>query len=101
MDTAKQPNDSLHQTHPAKWQRLALATAAPDLIAVLAGVRRSALGGMADISPDILASSSVTVAAGERLVPGIPEEDVMEVSAEEIEVKLSWRRGTLFFEASH
>ena len=64
---------------------------------VLVGVHRGALGGTADISPDILASSSVTVAAGEQLVLGIPEEDVMEVSVEEIEVKLSWRQGNLIF----
>ena len=64
---------------------------------VLVGVHRSALGGTADISPDILASSSVMVAAGEQLVLGTREEEIVEVSAEEIEVKLSWRQGNLIF----
>ena len=64
---------------------------------VLVGVHQSALGGTADNSPDILASSAVTVAAGEQLILGTPEEEITEVSPEEIEVKLSWRQGNLIF----
>ena len=64
---------------------------------VLVGVHQSATGGTADNSPDILASSSVTVAAGEQLILGTPEADITEVSPEEIEVKLSWRQGNLIF----
>jgi transmembrane sensor len=64
---------------------------------VLVGVHQSALGGTADVSPDVLASSAVTVAAGEQLILGTPEEEITEVSPEEIEVKLSWRQGNLIF----
>ena len=64
---------------------------------VLVGVHQRTPGGMADNSPDILASSSVTVAAGEQLILGTPEEEISEVSPEEIEVKLSWRQGNLVF----
>lgn len=48
--------------------------------------------------PPILAESETkAVAAGEELVLGAPEEIVVPVSAEEIEVKLSWREGRLIF----
>jgi transmembrane sensor len=64
---------------------------------VLVGVHQSTLGGTANNSPDISASTSVTVVAGEQLILGIPEEEITEVSPEEIEVKLSWREGNLIF----
>ncbi len=48
--------------------------------------------------PPILAQSpSNTVAAGEELLLGTPEEVVTPVSIEDIEVKLSWREGSLIF----
>lgn len=47
--------------------------------------------------PVITQSSSNTVKAGEELLLGAPEEAVTPVSAEDIEVKLSWREGSLIF----
>jgi transmembrane sensor len=64
---------------------------------VLVGVHQSPLGGMAKATPAVLAPSSVTVAAGEELTLGAPEEEITEVSPEEIEIKLSWRQGNLIF----
>jgi len=64
---------------------------------VLVGVHQSTPGGTAKVSPDIQVSSSVTVVAGEQLILGTPEEEITDVSPEEIEVKLSWRQGNLIF----
>lgn len=64
---------------------------------VLVGVHQSTPGGAGDVTPDIQVSSSVTVAAGEQIILGTPEEEITEVSPEEIEVKLSWRQGNLVF----
>ncbi len=64
---------------------------------VLVGVHRRTPGGVGDVMPDIEVSSSVTVAAGEQIILGTPEEEITEVSPEEIEVKLSWRQGNLIF----
>ena len=61
---------------------------------VLVGVHQSAPG---DVPSDVQVSSPVTVAAGEQLILGTPEEEITEVSPEEIEVKLSWRQGNLIF----
>ena len=47
--------------------------------------------------PRLVQSSTNTVQAGEELVLGAPEETVKSVSAEDIEVKLSWREGRLIF----
>lgn len=47
--------------------------------------------------PVITQSSSNTVKAGEELLLGAPEEAITPVSAEDIEVKLSWREGSLIF----
>ena len=47
--------------------------------------------------PRLVQSSTNTVQAGEELVLGAPEETVKPVSAEDIEVKLSWREGRLIF----
>ncbi len=48
--------------------------------------------------PPLLAQSSTnTVAAGEEMVLGVPDETATPVSPEEIEVKLSWREGRLIF----
>jgi transmembrane sensor len=54
-------------------------------------------GGTAEVTPAVLGSSSVTVAAGEQLILGSSQEEITEVSLEEIEVKLSWRQGNLIF----
>lgn len=64
---------------------------------VLVGVHQSAPGGVGDVTPDVQLSSSVTVVAGEQFILGAPEEEITEVSPEEIEVKLSWRQGNLIF----
>ena len=48
--------------------------------------------------PPILArGASTTVAAGEEIRLGVADETVVPVSAEEIEVRLSWREGRLVF----
>ena len=49
------------------------------------------------ITPAILPPSAVTVAAGEELILGSPEEEVTEISPANIEVKLSWQNGNLIF----
>lgn len=64
---------------------------------VLVGVHQSPHSGIAEVTPAVLAPSSVTVVAGEQLILGPPEEEITEVSPEEIEVKLSWRQGNLIF----
>ena len=64
---------------------------------VLVGVHQSH-GGTTEVMPAVLAPFSVTVAAGEQLTLGLPDEEITEVSPEEIEVKLSWRRGNLIFQ---
>ena len=48
-------------------------------------------------SPPVLEPSSVAVAAGEEVLLGSPDEAVVPVSLDEIEVKLSWRDGNLIF----
>ena len=64
---------------------------------VLVGVHKASSKGAIESSPVRLDSSSVTVAAGEELILGAPEEEIIEVSPAEIEVKLSWRQGNLIF----
>jgi len=64
---------------------------------VLVGVHKASSEGATEKSPERLDSSSVTVAAGEELILGAPEEEIIEVSPEEIEVKLSWQQGNLIF----
>ncbi len=64
---------------------------------VLVGVSPSPDVAMADVSPEILKPSSVTLAAGEEIVLGSADEKIMKISLEEIEVKLSWRKGNLIF----
>ena len=49
------------------------------------------------IPPVLTQSPSNTVQAGEELLLGAPEEIVTPVSSEDIEVKLSWREGSLIF----
>lgn len=65
---------------------------------VLVGVHQiTPVGVTDDVTPDIQVSSSVTVMAGEQIILGTPEEEVTNVSPDEIEVKLSWRQGNLVF----
>jgi transmembrane sensor len=64
---------------------------------VLVGVHQSH-GGPTEVMPVVLAPFSVTVIAGEQLTLGFPDEEITEVSPEEIEVKLSWRQGNLIFQ---
>lgn len=47
--------------------------------------------------PPTLPATAVTVAAGEELILGAPEEEIVDVSDADIEVKLSWRTGNLIF----
>ena len=49
------------------------------------------------VAPPVLQASSVALVAGEEVLLGSPDEDVVPVSPEEIEVKLSWREGNLIF----
>lgn len=64
---------------------------------VLVGVRQPPRDRTRETRPVILDSSSVIVAAGEELILGDPREEIVEVSPEEIEIKLSWREGNLIF----
>ena len=65
---------------------------------VQVGVYQSAHSGTTEVAPAPLSSSPVIVTAGERVDLGSPNEEIVEVSTEEIEVKLSWREGTLIFQ---
>lgn len=65
---------------------------------VRVGVHRGPKDGADPEGPAVLPVSSVTVAAGEELILGSPDEEITEVSADDIEVKLSWRSGNLVFE---
>jgi len=63
---------------------------------VVVGIQ--AAGVQPNVVPRILAQlSNNTVTAGEEIVLGAAQEVVTPVSAEEIEVKLSWREGRLIF----
>jgi transmembrane sensor len=64
---------------------------------VLVALHQGANSDTAEVAPAPLSSSPVTVAAGERVDIGSPNGGVVQVSTEEIEVKLSWRKGTLIF----
>jgi transmembrane sensor len=64
---------------------------------VVVGVPLNAYSGTAEVAPAPLSSSPVIVTAGERVDLGSPNEEIVEVSTEEIEAKLSWREGTLIF----
>ena len=47
--------------------------------------------------PAVLPMSSLTVKAGEEIILGSDDEIVTEVTAAEVEVKLSWQTGNLIF----
>lgn len=64
---------------------------------VVVGVR--APGVRRVVAPPVIAQSEDnTVAAGENLIMGGDEEIITPVSDEEIEIKLSWREGSLIFQ---
>lgn len=65
---------------------------------VLIGVHAQPHTEQVVVAPPVLESTSVSVAAGEEIVLGSRDEIVVPVSPEEIEVKLSWREGSLIFE---
>ncbi|MEM8682508.1 MAG: FecR domain-containing protein [Pseudomonadota bacterium] len=63
---------------------------------VVVGVR--APGAQRIVAPPVIAQSDDnTVAAGENLLMGADEEVTTPVSEEEMEIKLSWREGSLIF----
>ena len=64
---------------------------------VRVGVHQAVQNEAEATTPAVLPPSAVTVAAGEELILGSDEEEVTEVSAADIEVKLSWRNGNLIF----
>ncbi len=65
---------------------------------VVVGVR--APGMRRIVAPPVIAQSDDnTVAAGENLLMGADQEVATSVSAEEIEIKLSWREGSLIFQS--
>ncbi len=50
------------------------------------------------IPPVTLPESALTVSAGKELLLGSSEDDIQEIKPEEIEVRLSWREGSLVFQ---
>lgn len=64
---------------------------------VLVGVHRGSFDTEVDEPPVVLPMSSLTVKAGEEVILGTQEDVVTEVSAAEIEVRLSWQAGNLVF----
>ncbi len=64
---------------------------------VRVGVREQSVLTAAKPIPRVLAPTSVAVAAGEVLSLGAPVENVIQVSPEEIDMRLSWRDGNLIF----
>jgi len=63
---------------------------------VVVGVRAPGVQRI-EAPPVIAQSDENTVAAGENLLMGADEEVAMPVSEEDIEIKLSWREGSLIF----
>jgi transmembrane sensor len=49
------------------------------------------------VEPVVLPPTSVIVAEREELILGSPDEEITELSVDDIEVKLSWRHGNLIF----
>lgn len=64
---------------------------------VRVGVHAVVLNDEEPGAPAVMPLTSVTVAAGEELILGLPDEEVTEVSPADIDVKLSWRSGNLIF----
>lgn len=62
---------------------------------VRVGIHRAASAGAAD--PIVLPASSHTIPAGKELILGASGNEITDISAEDIEVKLSWRNGDLIF----
>jgi transmembrane sensor len=61
---------------------------------VLVGVRENS---SKSVDLPILAAGALTVEAGEEIAFGSAKGKVMKVTSEEIEVKLSWRKGNIIF----
>ena len=61
------------------------------------GVRGTPHAAKFVVAPPVLQSSAVAVAAGEEVLLGTPDENIVQVSLEEIAIKLSWREGNLIF----
>ena len=64
---------------------------------VLVGEHKQLSGTAVPVRPAVLAPSAVTVTAGSELVLGATEDEIKEVSPEDMAAKLSWRRGNLVF----
>jgi transmembrane sensor len=64
---------------------------------VKVGLRQPSVEESKNQAPARLPTSAITVAAGEALVLGESGEEITKVSADDIEVRLSWRNGNLIF----
>lgn len=64
---------------------------------VLIGVHARPHAEEVVVAPPVLQATSLAVTAGEEVLLGSPDEEIVPVSLEEIEVKLSWRDGNLIF----
>jgi len=64
---------------------------------VKVGIQQAPEKQIASIEPLTLPSDTLTVSAGEEIMLGEAKEQITEVSAEDIAVKLSWQKGNLIF----
>jgi len=64
---------------------------------VKVGIQEKPEKQIASIEPLTLPSDALTVSAGEEIMLGESKEQITEVTAEEIAVKLSWQQGNLIF----
>ncbi len=64
---------------------------------VKVGVAKPQKKLLANAPPTSLPEMSRTVSAGEKIILGANDHDIVEVTADDIEVKLSWRQGNLIF----
>jgi len=64
---------------------------------VLVAVHQGASGDGDRIVPSVLNDAAVAVSAGEQILLGASEGEVVKINPEEIKVKLSWREGDLIF----
>ena len=64
---------------------------------VKVGIQQKPEKQIASIEPLTLPSDALTVSAGEEIMLGEAKEQITEVSAEDIAVKLSWQKGNLIF----
>lgn len=75
-------------------QRIELVVTKGD---VMVGAHDSALVDGPAGAAAVLAPDAVTVAAGESIILGTSDREIVAISPEEIEVRLSWRNGNLIF----